>query len=266
MTTYRDSLACIYQILTRPEYASTAHAGLWLDKYIKDQSRDDTKSRRELVEYVCPLAIPREYKGFYNRWKAMLCSDYGARVREARVKGRMIVGLSDESVLETSIKLHRTYGVPYIPGSALKGLAASYARQKLEGQGWRRGGEHYNVIFGDSGNASYITFFDALYIPPKNGHNGKALYPDVITVHHKDYYQNKDDSAPADWDSPTPIPFIAATGSYLVALAAPDLEPGLRDAWINTTFEILGLALKNMGIGARTSSGYGRMELEASAK
>nr|WP_240910782.1 type III-B CRISPR module RAMP protein Cmr6 [Thermococcus sp. MAR1] len=46
-------------------------------------------------------------------------------------KTRLVVGLGDESVYETSIRLLRNYGVPYIPGSALKGIARSYAIEKL---------------------------------------------------------------------------------------------------------------------------------------
>src|SRR5207302_10163433 len=68
----------------------------------------------------------------------ILLDDQGAKKRIAHVKGRMIIGLGDESVLETAITLHRTYGVPYIPGSALKGLAAAYVRQRL-GEAWQKG-------------------------------------------------------------------------------------------------------------------------------
>ena len=49
-----------------------------------------------------------------------------------------------------------------------------------------------------------------------------------------------------------------------IALAAPDLENGLP--WIDKTFEILAYALAEMGIGAKTSSGYGRMSLEPVTK
>ena len=40
---------------------------------------------------------------------------------------RLIVGLGDESVYETGIRLLRNYGIPYIPGSALKGVAKAWA-------------------------------------------------------------------------------------------------------------------------------------------
>ncbi|HED37354.1 MAG TPA: type III-B CRISPR module RAMP protein Cmr6 [Ignavibacteria bacterium] len=39
---------------------------------------------------------------------------------------RLIVGLGNESVYETSMTLHHIYGFPYVPGSAVKGVARSY--------------------------------------------------------------------------------------------------------------------------------------------
>ncbi len=229
----------------------TSHAGLWFDKYIIEQVREETTKRGEHIAEVALLPLPEIYTIHYKRWEKTL-EDYGAKARKAEVQGRMIVGLGSESVLETAIALHRTYGVPYIPGSALKGLAANYARERIDKVA-------YKVIFGDTDDAGYITFFDALY-DPKTEHNKQALHPDVITVHHKNYYQGEKNAAPADWDSPTPIPFLTATGEYLIALAAPDLQDA--DAWLSLTFNILEHALKDMGIGAKTSSGYGRMEFK----
>lgn len=260
MSTYRRHLDNVYRTLTHPsENIYQTHAGLWFDRFIEKQDRESADSRINLIKYVSTLSIPETYKTIYGRWKNTLETE-GAKTRIATVKGRMIVGLGSESVLETSICLHRTYGVPYIPGSALKGLAASYAHQRLADPAWNKGGDAYRVVFGDINDSGYITFFDAFYIPDTGRPKPKQpLYPDVITVHHKEYYQGKN-NAPADWDSPTPIPFLSATGNYLIALAAPALES--NSPWFTKTFEILGYALKDMGIGAKTSSGYGRMKLE----
>lgn len=242
MSTRRQRLSTVRQ-------TSTTNAGLWLDKYIHERSPGDKESRRELVSQVAELCEPSEYAEFYRRWSAAL-SLCQAEMREARVQGRMVVGLGEESVLETSVTLHHTYGVPYIPGSALKGLAASYASQHLDQATWGAGSPAYKTLFGTTDEAGYVIFFDALYVPG-SGHGGKALHPDVITVHHPDYYQ-RGDQPPADWDSPTPIPFPSATGSYLIALAGPA-------EWITAALDILALALAEVGIGAKTSSGYGRL-------
>jgi CRISPR-associated protein Cmr6 len=249
-----------------------SHMGLWLDKYLPDtgvfesaeEEKEKCEEKQRLVKQVAQMDISPLYADFYPRWKQSLF-DLGAQCREAKVRGRMVVGLGDESVLETSVALHHTYGVPYIPGSALKGLAACFVRERLAGVtdwgDWKSedkrktwvAGRGYRTIFGDTAEAGYISFFDALYIP-ESGVKGHALHPDVITVHHPKYYQGKEDAAPADWDSPTPIPFLSATGSYLIALSGPA-------TWVDATFAILGHALRELGVGAKTSSGYGRMEV-----
>src|SRR6266567_4078380 len=184
--------------LLEVEKTATTHPGLWLDKYIEEQENKDVESqsnkaqgkgnsRSDFVKEVASLRELGEYEKVFQRWTKML-TDYDAQTRIATVKGRMIVGLGSESVLETSICLHRTYGVPYIPGSALKGLAASYAHQRLGGE-WQRGGQFHTIVFGDTDKAGYITFFDALYLPG-SGYKRRALYVDVITVHHQRYYQD----------------------------------------------------------------------------
>lgn len=244
------------RIQPQRERTKETHAGLWLDRYLSSNP-DLTKIRHTLTQEVASLPTPGAYQAFFDRWEKML-GECKAKTRKATVKGRMIVGLGDESVLETSVALHHTYGVPYIPGTALKGLASIYAHQKL-GEQWQKGSPAHNIVFGNTDEAGYITFFDALYVPD-SGHRGQALYPDIITVHHQDYYNSGKDTAPADWDSPNPVPFISATGSYLIALAASDLPA--NNEWVQSTFDILEAALKEMGIGAKTSSGYGRMEFE----
>lgn len=249
MSTRRNSLSSI-----QLSEVSDAHAELWLDRYMDDVR--ESEKRSVFIAEVTTIPIPEIYETFYNRWIQGLES-LGAKKREAHVKTRMIVGLGDESVLETSITLHKTYGVPYIPGSALKGLAASYARQRLT-EDWQQGSDAYQVIFGNTDEAGYIIFFDALYIP-EPGTKKQVLYPDVISTHHQKYYQNSG-QPPADWDDPIPIPFLTATGDYMIALAAPELNE--RDAWIEKTFTILKDAFADMGIGAKTSSGYGRLELK----
>ena len=80
------------------------------------------------------------------------------------------------------------------------------------------------------------------------------VYPDIMAIHHPKYYQ-QGDAPPADWDDPSLVPFLSATGSYALALAGPCL-------WVNAAFHILANALLDAGIGAKTSSGYGRMQVQ----
>lgn len=245
----RDALAQI-----KP--TATTHAGLWLDRFLAEASADDqTKAKANLVEQVAGLRVPLLYNQFYDRWKAML-DQSEITCREATVQGRMIVGLGNPSPIETSICLQHTYGVPYIPGSAIKGLLAAYARQQL-GDDWVKGSETqaekplnaYQTMFGHPESAGYLTFFDALYIP----NSSQPLAIDVMTPHHMSYQQGNL-QAPTDFDSPNPVAFLSATGSYLFAI-------GGDQAWVAAAFAILEKALLEYGIGAKTSSGYGRLKL-----
>lgn len=251
MTTRRAVLDSI-----RSDDAPAANPGLWLDKFLDKRKAEDKSSKTNLVKETVGKAGNPELLTFYDRffngrWKPSLAA-CDATLREFNVRGRMVVGLGAESVVETTISLHRTYGVPYIPGSALKGLARRFAGKV---GCWSL--EHSRVVFGNEKNdtdaaAGYLTFFDALYVPGSDT-KGHGLHADVITVHHQDYYM-KSNVPPTDWDDPNPVSFLSATGRYLVALAGPA-------AWIEPTLALLQIAFAEGGIGAKTSSGYGRLSV-----
>ena len=249
MNTRRQSLQGI-----KKNHCGYPNAGLWLDKFIATQDKNDKEARSNFVNEVSGMDAPENYKQFYARWEKMLDdfkqAGYAVECRAARVRGRMVLGTGNESVLETAVTLHRTYGVPYIPGSALKGLAANFARQYC-GPNWSEKSENYKIVFGETDKSGCVTFFDAMY---KTG-SGRAVYTDVLTPHHRDYYM-KSNVPPADWDDPNPVHFLSATGTYLIALAAS----GGGEDWLRSVLEILQTALGEMGIGAKTSSGYGRMD------
>lgn len=233
------------QVLDGISPIKDTNAGLWLDKYLES---DDVEAKGKLVKQVFDeIKISEAYKYFYKIWETSLKA-HGAITKEAKTLGRLAVNLGAEAVLENSIALNRTYGVPYIPGSALKGLASNYARNSLKG--WDAKTQAYIDVFGEQENAGFVNFFDAL-IDPKSG---LGLVPDVVTVHHQEYYQ-KEGVPPADWDSPIPIHFLSASGSFLIAISGP---PQLLDA----TYKILAYALRDEGVGAKTSSGYGRMKID----
>lgn len=262
-----------------------ANAGLWLDRFLSEQLEvgesppPEGHPHANHFKATAQLAEPQAYKRFFERWSKALedvrmahmattpdPDGFTLRTGTAQARGRLVVGLGAEGVLENTITLNRAYGVPYLPGSALKGLAAAYAHRRLAGDTWRKAtfdergrpvtalGDAHRVVFGDTTTAGYITFFDALYVPG-SGVDRRPLHADVLTVHHPEYYNEGGKSAPADWDSPTPVAFISATGQFRVALAGPRL-------WVDLAWNILALALDELGIGGKTAAGYGRMTLE----
>jgi CRISPR-associated protein Cmr6 len=230
----------------RPQ--SSTHAGLWLERYIVDVAKDGEK-QGHISATLGTLRVPDGYSKFFERWSTHLAAlDPATVCREVRARGRFVVGLGGESVLETAVTLHRTWGVPYLPGTALKGLASRYAARRLVDVSWKKEGPSHRVLFGEQEDAGHVDFHDALWIPKGTE---LPLDLDVMTVHHPEYYQGKE-VPPADWDSPVPVPFVSARGSYLLAATGPK-------AWAEAAIEILVAALDEEGVGAKTSAGYGRM-------
>ena len=249
MTTRRQDLTFLVP-------AAGIHAGLWLDKGALDSDGKGPAKQQHFEDLLAVAAVPEDYRRFFQRWRESVerlepCT----RVAEATALGRLVVGLGAESVLETSISLHRTYGVPYIPGSALKGLAAAAAHKHLTDPDWRKVrddgtmGASHQLLFGDTTSSGHVTFHDALWIP-----EGERLFLDldVMTVHHPKYYQGEG-VPPADWDNPVPVAFLTTRGRFLLAVTGPEV-------WAAAALEILQEALEQDGIGAKTA-GYGRMKV-----
>jgi CRISPR-associated protein Cmr6 len=233
------------------ETLQAPHPGLWLDRFIPRLGAAGGAGEH-MESTLRKLRVPPEYRDFYRRWKQSL-ADLDPVTAKATVRGRMAVGLGGESVLETSISLHRTYGVPFIPGPALKGLAASVARKRTpEDSPWRPGGEAFRIVFGVLEDSGFVTFHDALWEPDPTEPR-LPLDRDVMTVHHADYYQGKG-GPPGDWDDPNPVAFVSARGTYLLVLSGPK-------EWASAAMDLLTIGLREHGIGAKTAAGYGRLDV-----
>jgi CRISPR-associated protein Cmr6 len=252
----------------------SANRGLWLDRYLASMDRggdDDAGSssaKGRHLEASQRIETPVGYTGFEQQRRSALDALPNTRVLQLATTSRTIVGIGGASPWENSITLHHTWGVPLVPGSALKGLAASYAHKRLENESWRRrlpdkkdskGGDWHNLLFGTTDERGLVCFHDALWSSDV-AVASCGLRLDTITVHHPEYYQGKD-KPPADWDSPTPIPFLSFNGALMGAVTwcGGDASREAIDCWLETAMSILEEALKEEGVGARTSSGYGRM-------
>jgi len=118
--------------------------GLWLDRFLTVNLQNweitqEAKRRHHLMELIRrrESQIKEELNALQNRHEAMLewykQRDFAVKRIEAKPVWRFVVGLGAAHVLETGITLHRLFGLPIIPGSALKGAAKAYA-QLVEGR------------------------------------------------------------------------------------------------------------------------------------
>jgi len=71
-----------------------------------------------LNDIKIPESLIENYRAFFDRYKKFLDS-MEAKRGTLITTSRLVVGLGNESIYETSIRLLRNYGVPYIPGSAI---------------------------------------------------------------------------------------------------------------------------------------------------
>jgi CRISPR-associated protein Cmr6 len=251
------------------ERSVCTHAGLWLDKYLTELRRPEEKSEepgkaiRKLLAEAASTPVPEGYQAAVERRRALLETLDGGveggvtRLFTAEARGRIVVGLGAQAVHETSVALLHTWGVPFLPGSALKGLASAAAHGLSAGAVWKKSpeqGEDHALLFGDTERAGCVVFHDAFWIPEPSDKT-LPLDLDVMTVHHPDYYRDGE-SAPSDWDEPNPVAFLTARGKYLVALSGPE-------AWVVRAGEWLETGLDKLGLGAKTQAGYGRMSLVA---
>ncbi len=213
-----------------------------------DQARSAQKHARDL------------YRLAYRRWEE---DSAGASAMILSVRGRLVIGLGAESALETGLTLHHTYGVPVLPGSALKGLAAHYC-DRVWGQqdpAFRRdSGPHYHELFGATDDSGHITFHDAWITPESLIAPNQGLVLDVMTPHHGLYYMAgpDDNAAPTDFDDPNPVSFLSVAGAFRVAVSC-DVPGEVGDKWARLALKLLTEALGSWGIGGKTNAGYGRL-------
>jgi len=192
---------------------------------------------------------------------------------EAICNWRLIIGLGASHPQETSMTLHHIYGIPYIPGSAIKGVTRHWAilkfseeKAKSEGKDFLEvvkeianaleSGKEINLevyginfrqlieIFGTQKKQGEVIFMDAFPVENIN------LKIDIMNPHYPDYYGKG--KPPADWQNPNPIKFLTVEKTnFLFVLASKE------EKLVESTLKLLTEALKEHGIGAKTSLGYG---------
>lgn len=237
------------------------HAGLALQRYLrghKPSVRDNQGAtpEEELLDAVVKVRASSVYSSAYQRWERFAKASPQDRVRlyfTMTTAAPLAIGLGNASPLEVGLTLHHTYGMPIIPGSALKGLCRRGALQLVrEG---KLSQEQFNILFGTGGDkdaaAGAVVFYDAWFVPGSVG--GMPFHRDVITVHHPEYYGSRGAKPPTDFDDPNPVPFLVVKpgAQFLFVLDAP-LSP-----WANFAEKLLRWCLAHLGVGAKTNAGYG---------
>ena len=111
------------------EAAQDAHPGLLLQRGLPEHDGEDSEAKRNHVARVCRSEAGDFYRRAYARWRKATSDPTRFRTVILKLETRLFVGLSGGGTLETGCAIARSYGAPYIPGSSVKGVVNSLARE-----------------------------------------------------------------------------------------------------------------------------------------
>ncbi len=241
------------------------HPGLIAQRFaLKKEGESDSVKKEALDRAIKALVKVKDvYKTAFDAWEKSFEStpDDLKRGFDVEFKGgrRVIVGLGADSVIETGVTLSHTYGVPYLPGSSIKGMTSSYCH-KYYGETqpeFKEGGEVHRAIFGTTDESGVVVFHDAWLEPTCVP---QSLNLDVMTPHHTEY-NGGGAAPPSDFDSPTPVLFLSVAGKFRVYLTVEErLDKESAKVALDLASKLVNEAFQKIGIGGKTSSGYGLVD------
>lgn len=219
-----------------------------------------------------------------RRLVALFRSAFGPRsaVVIGQLEGRLAINLADSLIQNAGMCLDRTFGLPYIPGSAVKGVARAGALEELRAAASAEQARLFPLfrdIFGtadcDFARDGELVDFQK-YLPDEalnrrgrisflSAHpiNEARVVVDLTNVHYPKYYQTGDPrhlGSGGETPQPNPFPVVERGARFAFCLVANRPEvPGeiLAQArrWVEK-------ALTERGLGAKTAAGYGWFSLQ----
>ena len=234
-------------------------------KAIRDFCFEESKYKK-ITERIKSQIDSLETKGYIEVLNQSFTTD-----------SRLVIGLGGDSVLETSLTLHKIFGIPYIPATALKGVVRivkfwelakekdlKVFQEKFYGELDTSGEEIFRaqLLFGAKNFKGLLLFLDAF--PEIN--NEKLFDVDIMNVHYSDYYTKNE--PPTDWQQPTPIFFLTVKEGVNFHIAVlfdqyryEKLPKEYKKLDLNNLQDelekLLTSALSEFGVGAKTRLGYG---------
>lgn len=252
--------------------------GLWLSKAAPYDSKDKKfifyKRDKKNEYFLAPDYSTIDFIQIKHRQKAMLYST-GLNIKEfsATTTWHLNIGLGHESVYETSITLHHIYGIPFIPGSAVKGAVRSAIIEELFNSDEKAAlsDDGFRLIFGSTNDSEKSSLQGRVYFFDAFPTGEPQIQPDIMNPHYSDYYRDKDGIKypPGDYYNPVPVFFLTVKNTgfvFNIGIRESDNEHIQTKLGEGAIFELSGYWLKKTlseyGIGAKTSVGYGYLNME----
>lgn len=197
-----------------------------------------------------------------------------AHITIGQLEGRLAINLADNLIQNAGICLDRLFGLPHIPGSAVKGVSRHAALEELKtaSDEAKPGLFHaFRAVFGTADNdfsdgalRPFRHLLGRLPLDQKGAVSFLPSYPvndahivvDLTNVHYPDYYRSGQESDQQK-EKPKPNPFPAvemgAQFAFCIVLNGTNNDTTLLDharRWLEN-------ALTVRGLGAKTAAGYG---------
>ena len=259
----------LYQGAGSASLTQEANGGLWYDKFChswggfpaRDQKLDLDK-RQWIDTVVGSRGIGSELQQHAER-QARMIEILNGKWLDLQTESPFVSGLGRDHPVENGFAWHYTLGVPYLPGSSVKGMVRAWATQWTEVEEATRlrilGPKPPAGTAAMEPQVGEMIFLDAVPTSPVE------LAADVMTPHYDGYYQKGE--TPGDWMSPIPIPFLVVkAGATFRFPVAPRQQSEQSREDSMTAFDWLKEALEWIGAGAKTAVGYGRMRVDRDAQ
>lgn len=286
----------LYSGVEMPERCD-GHYGLWFERFADFYESDFSILKKKMIrgKEQSPSAawLQKHFKkkvGDNNQLSAhvqtqlQLVKNLGGECLTFKAGWHFVTGMGNPHPVENGFSWHPTLGVPYLTGTAVKGLARGYIEQYLDTSGedepgrarmdlllrWFGSTDKDPLTKGYQAQAGELIFFDALPLEPVQ------LGVDVMTPHMGKWYADggKDgrvgqpDAVPADWHDPVPISFLVAKDISLFFSFAlrphSGAEAQQQGIELSDVIDVLVRVLDHQGAGAKTSTGYGGFERDES--
>lgn len=241
------------------------------------------------------LADKGAIKAIAGRQSAIIGAipDAGRLSLSAIATAPFTTGLGNEHPLENGFAFLNPYGLPYLPGSGVKGVLRQAARELASGdwgdspwQAFNRSLSGVEANAPDFDSAQSATYLDALFGREDSNDalrgalsfwdvipqiKGDSLLVEIMTPHQSHYYQQNPAAgsiSPHDSGQPIPISYLTVPpGSGftfhvvcdLVRLERSALDLARDGRWKTLLTAAFEHAFAWCGFGAKTAVGYGAM-------
>jgi len=266
---------------------NAGNAGLWFERFFnvypesgvtranlsKEEKEELVEKEQNWLQDICRHSIGNQDQLQHKALQQLtLIEALCGKAQIYKTQWHFVTGMGIPHPIENGFLWHPTLGVPYLPGSAVKGIVRAWLESWGKKDDLQEQKMQLLTLFGSEdkdplnqqveNQTGSLIFFDAL--PTSR----VTLGIDVMTPHMGDWYvqgnaiKGLDESSkiPADWHDPVPVQYLVVEEADFLFTIAPRRKKSTTEAEIELAMSALENALSWLGAGAKTAVGYGFMK------